>query len=212
MQILLINGSPHTGGATDKALGICERELSSLGASCVRYNIGTSARFACTGCGGCREGRACVFGDLGELYSLASSSDGIIIGTPVHFGCAPGTLLSVLSRLLISNKAAIDTKPIAAVAVGRRGALSEAASSVLGFFRFTSSVTVNSGYPAIGFFDKTDGALYDAEGEDNMKRTARNIYALARGLDIAKQQKACILGGTGAIKTDIVTLGKRALN
>lgn len=208
MQILLINGSPHTNGATAKALDICEGELLKLGAACVRFNIGGMPRHACCGCGGCADGGSCVFGDLDELYRLISESQGIIIGTPTHFGVAPGTLLSVLSRLIISNKAAIDGKPIAAVAVGRRGALSEARSSVLGFFRFTNCPTVNAQYPAIGYFDSEQGEAYDGEGAQNMRRTARRLYILARALDIGNKAE---FGNDPEekIKTDVVSLAKR---
>ena len=179
MKILLLNGSPHSDGTTKRALLECSFELARLGDESVFYDLGARGRCCCVSCGVCAKERRCAFGDLDECISLFTECDGIIIGTPTHYGMPPGTLISVLSRIARVLKAQLSGKPIASVAVGRRGALSEAGLIALSPFRFTASTIINATYPSIAYGKDKASLENDTEGLINMRNIAA---AMHRGL------------------------------
>ena len=183
MKILLLNGSPHSNGTTKRALLECSYELSRLGDTPIFYDLGADARHSCISCGACAKKRECAYSDIDELISLFSECNGFIIGTPTHYGLASGTLISVLCRIARVLKGELSSKPFASVAVGRRGALSEAASDVLRPFRFTGSVTVNASYPSIAYGRDPASLESDTEGLMNMRSIAAAMHrALSFGI------------------------------
>ena len=63
MKVLVINGSPHLHGCTDRGLRETEATLSACGIEVERVNIGTQDIRGCIGCNFCREHGRCVFND-----------------------------------------------------------------------------------------------------------------------------------------------------
>ena len=176
MKILLLNGSPHKDGATKRALLECSYELSHLGDEPILYDLGSDARHTCISCGACSRIRSCAYGDIEELITLFSECSGAIIGTPTHYGLASGTLISVLSRVARVLGGELSGKPVAAVAVGRRGALTEAAGDALRPFRFTGSLIINASYPSIAYGKDKASLEGDTEGLMNMRNIAAAMH------------------------------------
>jgi multimeric flavodoxin WrbA len=206
MKILLINGSPNSSGATMRALTECKKTLSALGAECALYNIGIKERYACCACGGCKETKKCIFGDIDELAALCDKTDALIIGTPTQFGIAPGNLLSVLSRLVYSSRSALKYKPIAVIGVGRRGCISEAISTVKKFFEFSCCPLVSGTYPAMLYAKGKESAEKDAEGLKNMRSISKNLFFVTRCIEFAKENGIAPPEEETDIKTDISSI------
>ena len=62
MKVLLVNGSPHAEGCTYTALREAARVLEAEGIQTELFQLGNQPIQDCTGCGGCRSGKArCVF-------------------------------------------------------------------------------------------------------------------------------------------------------
>ena len=79
MKVLIVNGSPHLHGCTDRALLEVERTLSSLGIDTERIEIGNKDIRGCIGCNYCRQHGACVFKDLvNETAPKFAEADGIV--------------------------------------------------------------------------------------------------------------------------------------
>lgn len=206
MKILLINGSAHPRGATARALDECRGTLLRHGATVDDYHIGSEARHACVACGGCKKRGACVFGDIDDLIAKATDADGVIIGTPTHYAGATGTLLSVISRLLFCAKRCVEYKPIAFVGAGRRGCVSAAADEIARPFAFSSSPIVSGVYPAIIYGSDYESAGYDAEGLQNMRSVAENLYWLTAAIIKARECGITPPIAEPRIKTDIPSL------
>ena len=206
MKILLMNGSPHENGATRRALDECRLALGKHGAETAYYLLGNGARHSCTACGGCKGRGACVFGDLDSLTETLKSCDGIIIGTPTHYASAPGALLSVISRLLFSSKSSVEYKPVAVVGAGRRGCVSSAIDEIKGFFAFSSSPLISGVYPPILYGTDYESAGYDAEGLQNMRSIADNVYWLTASILKARELGIMPPIPEPRIKTDISSL------
>ena len=62
MKVLLVNGSPHKNGSTNRALQEVEKTLQASGVETEIFWIGNEPIGGCIGCGGCRKTGACIFG------------------------------------------------------------------------------------------------------------------------------------------------------
>lgn len=206
MKILLVNASPHKNGATARALEECMSTLKEFGAVTESYFLGNAARNSCTGCGGCKGGGNCVFGDISELADAFMRADGIIIGVPTHYAGAPGNILSVLSRLLFSSKPCVEYKPIAVVGAGRRGCITSAIGEVQNFFEFASCPIISGAYPALIYGSDYESAGFDAEGLQNMRSVAENMYWILSALKLAEKEGITHPIPEPKIKTDLPSL------
>lgn len=57
MKVLLVNGSPHKNGSTNRALQEVEKTLQAAGVETEIFWIGNEPIGGCIGCGGCRKNR-----------------------------------------------------------------------------------------------------------------------------------------------------------
>ncbi|MBO4359795.1 MAG: flavodoxin family protein, partial [Eubacteriaceae bacterium] len=122
-KVLLLNGSPHSGGCTATALQEMIGVFESEGIETELVQVGANDIRGCLGCGKCREKGKCVFDDLvNEVAEKFAASDGLVIGSPVYYGSPNGTILAFLDRLFYSS-GRIDKhmKVGAAVVTARRG-------------------------------------------------------------------------------------------
>lgn len=104
MKVLMINGSPHKEGNTYIALKEMEQIFQKEGIETEILHIGNKAIRGCIGCRTCAEKGRCVFDDcVNEDAKKFEACDGLVIGTPVYYASANGTLISYLDRLFISG-------------------------------------------------------------------------------------------------------------
>ena len=107
MKVLMINGSPRENGniatAFKEMISVFEKE----GVEVIHYQIGKKDIRGCIACGTCRQNGKCVFDDIvNELAVKFEEADGLVIGSPVYYGSANGTLMSALQRLFYSTHSA----------------------------------------------------------------------------------------------------------
>ena len=100
MKVMLVNGSPHKSGTTNRALDEIAITLEAEGIEVGRFWVGNEPLSGCLGCGYCgTHGGECVCHDVvNEFNALAASYDGYIFGTPVHYAAASGALTSFMDR------------------------------------------------------------------------------------------------------------------
>ena len=125
MKVLLVNGSPHKNGSTNRALQEVEKTLQASGVETEIFWIGNEPIGGCIGCGGCGKTGACVFGGVvAEFTGKAKEADGFVFGSPVHYAAASGNMTSFLDRVFYSADAeTFRFKPAAVVTAARRGGL-----------------------------------------------------------------------------------------
>ena len=89
MKVLMINGSPHTDGCTNAALGVIAGTLAEQGIDSEIVQLGKNRISGCVACGYCRKSgtKRCVFKDdiVNDLIAKAEEADGLIVGTPVYY-------------------------------------------------------------------------------------------------------------------------------
>jgi multimeric flavodoxin WrbA len=184
MKVLLINGSSHKKGNTFTALTEVAKTLEAEGLETEIVQIGNQPVRGCIACGKCKEngnGR-CVFGDdvCNDISSKLADADAFVFGSPVYYGQPNGVLLAVVQRLLVSNGVNMSYKPVANVAVCRRGGATAAFQTMNMAFQMMNMPIVTSQYWNIAYGREPGQAAQDVEGMQTMRTLAHNMSWLLR--------------------------------
>ena len=104
MNVLMLNGSPRTNGNIALAFQEMEQVFRENGIGVENIQLGKQVIRGCIACESCRKTHKCVFDDIvNKLAEKFEAADGLVIGSPVYFGSANGTLMSALQRLFYST-------------------------------------------------------------------------------------------------------------
>ncbi len=185
-KVLLINGSPKREGNTYTALSEVAKELNKQGIETEIVHIGTRAVRGCIACNKCKEkmdGR-CIFDDdiCNTINEKATEADGFVFGSPVYYGIPNGSLISLMQRMLVSNGANISGKPVANVAICRRGGASFTYQVMNMPWMMMNCPIVTSQYWNIAYGGASGDAAYDAEGLQTMRTLALNMATMLKQL------------------------------
>ena len=187
MKVLLINGSPHREGCTHTALAEIAAELQKQGVESTEFWIGPAPQGGCLGCGGCAKTGRCVQKDkVNEALGLLGEVDGLIVGTPVHYAAASGSVTGFLDRLFYAGSASLRYKHAAAVASARRAGTTAALDQLNKYFTFNQMPLVSSQYWNMVHGTCPDEVRQDAEGLQIMRQLARNMAWMLRCIEAGK--------------------------
>lgn len=183
MKVLLLNGSPHAKGSTYTALHEMETVFHRQGIETELIQVGHLPVRGCIACGGCQKAGKCVFDDIvNTLAPKFQEADGLVVGSPVYYASANGTLVSVLQRLFYSTGFDKTMKVGAAVASARRGGLTATFDELNKFFTI-SGMPVASGQYWNGIHGNNAAeACQDAEGLQMMRTLAANMAFLMEAI------------------------------
>lgn len=189
MKVLMINGSPKANGNTATALKEMEKIFLQEGIEVEIVQVGHLPVRGCIACEACEKTGKCAFDDIvNVLAEKLEASDGLVLGSPVYYASANGTLMSVLHRLFYSSRFSKQMKVGASVVAARRGGLSATYDELNKFFGI-------SGMPIAGgqYWNSVHGsapgeALQDAEGMQGMRTLARNMAFLMKSIALGKEK------------------------
>ena len=189
MKVLILNGSPRTEGNTAIALNEVARTLNGEGIETITLNIGKENIRGCLACNWCREHGKCVMDDkVNEVAQLFEQADGLVIGSPVYYASANGTLISLLDRIFHGTKFDKTMKVGASVAVARRGGCSSTFDQLNKYFTISGMPVASSQY-----WNQVHGlvlgdAIKDEEGLQTMRTLARNMAFLIKSIALGKEK------------------------
>ena len=191
MKVLVVNGSPHLHGCTDRALCEVEETLTACGVDVVRVNIGNRDVRGCIGCNFCREHGRCVFGDVvNDTAPVLAEADGLVVGSPVYYAGCNGQVLSFLDRLFYSTSGVVDKtmKVGAAVISSRRAGSTSAFDEINKYFTISSMPVVSGTYwnEVHGF--TPEDVERDTEGLQTMRNLGRNMAFLLKAIEAAVKE------------------------
>lgn len=191
MKVLVINGSPHLNGCTDRALREVEKTLADNGIETVRVNVGNKDIRGCIACYYCREHGRCVFNDLvNETAPLLAEADGVVIGSPTYYAGANGQLHAFLDRLFFSTSGIVDKtmKVGATVVSSRRAGSTSVFNEINKYFTISSMPIVSSTYwnEVHGF--TAEDVEKDLEGLQTMRNLGRNMAFLIKAINASKSE------------------------
>lgn len=184
MKVLLINGSPHKEGCTYTALREVAGALEKNGIETELFHIGAKPVYGCTACNKCFELGRCVLNDeaYNALLDRCIEADGLVIGTPVYFAGANGSLCALLDRLFFSAGSRLRYKPGAAVVSCRRGGASAAFDRLNKYFTISQMPVVSSKYwNSVHGFEPSD-VKKDLEGLQTMRALGANMAWLLKSI------------------------------
>lgn len=190
MKVLIINGSPRAKGNTAAALEEMKKVFAAEGIETVDVHVGQLEMHSCIACLSCTKTGKCVFDDeVNKTAPLLAECDGVVIGSPVHFGQAPGALTSFLSRLFYSTGAVDKTMKVGAVMVCARRSGTTATFDELNKFFTISQMPVASGRYWNNVYGRAPGeSVQDEEGMQNARILAKNMAFLMKSIALGKQQ------------------------
>ena len=189
MNVLILNGSPKANGNTAAALAEVMTIFHSEGIETELVQVGSREIRGCTGCGTCYRTGKCVFDDLvNELAVKLEACDGLVIGSPVYYASANGTLIALLDRLFYSTRFPKTMKVGAGIAVARRGGCSATFDQLNKYFTISGMPVASSQYWNSVHGAKPGQAEEDAEGMQTMRTLARNMSFLMKSIALGKEK------------------------
>ena len=189
MKVLMINGSPHSNGNTALALKEMERIFTEQGMKTEMIWVGHSEMRGCIACNACLETGSCVYRDsVNQVAEKLKECDGMVIGSPVYYGSANGTLISFLDRLFYSTRFDKTMKVGASIAVARRGGCSATFDQLNKYFTISGMPVASSQYWNSIHGGAPGDAMEDAEGLQTMRVLARNMAFLMKSIQLGKER------------------------
>ncbi len=189
MLVLLLNGSPRENGNTFLSLTEMAKTLNEEGIETEIIQAGKSMIRGCVACGGCKKLGKCVFNDLvNEIAPKFEAADGLVVGTPVYYAMANGTIMSLLQRLFYSTQFSKTMKVGASVVVARRGGLSSTYDEVQKFFGISGMPIASGQYWNSVHGGAPGEAQEDLEGMQGMRTLARNMAFLIKSIQLGKEK------------------------
>lgn len=188
MKVLILNGSPHSEGNTARALGEVADVLRQEGIEVELVQVGHLPVRGCIACGTCYQSGRCVIDDIvNQLAPKFEACDGLIVGSPVYYASANGTLISVLDRLFYSTHFDKRMKVGASVVVARRGGCSATFDELNKYFTIAGMPVVSSQYWNMVHGAKAGEAEQDAEGLQTMRTLGRHMAFLLRSIALGRE-------------------------
>ncbi len=188
MKVLLINGSPRTNGNTAMALKEMVGIFNQEGIETEIVQVGNVAIRGCVACKSCYKTGKCAISDIvNELAPKFEACDGLVVGSPVYYAAANGTLVSFLDRLFYSTHFNKTMKVGAAIAVARRGGLSATFDQLNKYFTISGMPVASSQYWNSVHGRDEGEAVEDEEGMQTMRTLARNMTFLMKSIQLGKE-------------------------
>ncbi|MCI5774287.1 MAG: flavodoxin family protein [Erysipelotrichaceae bacterium] len=189
MKVLMINGSPNAKGCTYTALQELAKVLHEEGIETEIIHVGNQAIRGCIACDHCRKQEGCVFEDIvNETAAKFKACDGLIVGSPVYYASANGTLIAYLDRLFHSVKMDKRMKVGAAIVSARRGGNTATFDELNKYFTISQMPIVSSQYWNMVHGFTPEDVLKDEEGLQTMRTLGRNMAFLLKAIALAKEQ------------------------
>ncbi len=189
MKVLLINGSPNAKGCTYTALEEVSKTLNQEGIETEIIHVGNKDIRGCIACRKCKTNGKCVFNDIvNEVAPKFNECDGIIIGSPVYYASANGTLISFIDRLFYSMPADKTMKVGAAVVSCRRGGNTTTFDEINKYFTISGMPVASSQYWNMVHGNSPEEVKQDLEGMQTMRTLGKNMAFLMKSIQLGKEQ------------------------
>ena len=189
LNVLMLNGSPRTEGNITLAFHEMEHVFEKNGVAYENIQLGRMDIRGCIACETCRNTGKCVFNDMiNELAVKFEAADGLVIGSPVYYGSANGTLMSALQRLFYSTSFDKSMKVGASVVSARRSGCTATFDELNKFFTLSNMPVASSQYwNNIYGWEPGEGSV-DDEGRQVMRVLAGNLVFLMQSISLGKER------------------------
>ena len=185
MKVIAVCGSPRKRGNTERAIKIAFGPLDQECIETEMISLAGKRMEPCTACGGCQSEPRCTAhdDDFEPYYNKVLAAEGLILASPVYFGCATGPICNFMHRLgyvsrqngnLLSHKAG------GAIAVARRAGHNATYSQLAMFFAINDMILVGSSYWNVALARDPGDIDKDDEAVKTMRRFGENLAWLLK--------------------------------
>jgi len=189
LKVLMLNGSPRREGNIALAFGEMEEIFKKNDIEYENILLGRMDIRGCIACESCRKNNKCCFDDIvNELALKLKEADGFVIGSPVYYGSANGTLMSALQRLFYSTHFDKSQKVGASVVSARRSGCTATFDELNKFFTLSNMPVATSQYWNNIYGWEAGQAQVDDEGRQVMRVLARNMVFLMKSIALGKKE------------------------
>lgn len=189
LKVLMLNGSPRANGNIALAFREMEKVFEENDVEYENILLGKKDIRGCIACNSCAKNGKCVFDDIvNELAVKFEESDGLVIGSPVYYGSANGTLMSALQRLFYSSPFDKKFKVGASVVTCRRFGTTATFDELNKFFTISNMPVASSQYWNNIYGAAPGEAEADEEGRQVMRVLARNMIFLMKSIELGREQ------------------------
>ena len=190
MKVMIVNGSPHKKGTTYTGLCEVEKILKEEGVETVWVNVPSDCP-SCMACDYChRNKEGCIKKDIvNEAQKIFEDCDGLLVGSPVYYAGASGSLMSFLDRFFYSypGKSSLNLKAAASIAASRRAGNITANDMIQKFFSISGMAIITSTYWNDPHGFNGQDALKDEEAMQTMRNLGRNMAYYLKMRCLAKE-------------------------
>lgn len=188
-KVLMLNGSPKENGNIALAFNEMGKIFEENNVDFEILQLGKKDIRGCIACGSCSNTGKCVFNDaVNEIAAKFEEADGLVVGSPVYYGSANGTLMSALQRLFYSSPFDKSLKVGASVVCARRSGCTSTFDELNKFFTISNMPVATSQYWN-NIYGGSDGeAALDEEGKQVMRVLARNMVFLMESIALGKEK------------------------
>lgn len=192
MKVLLVNGSPHKDGCTNRALDEISQALNEEGIDTEIFWIGNKPISGCIACRSCLTKKNCVFDDVvNEFVNKSEKADGFIFGTPVHYASASGALISFMDRVFysssLSGRNIFKYKPAAGICSARRAGTTSTFDQLNKYFGINQMPIISSRYWNMVHGNTKEEVEKDLEGMQIMRILGYNMAYFLKCIDAGKK-------------------------
>ena len=189
LKVLILNGSPRANGNVALALSEMSNVFEANGVETETVLLGRMDIRGCIACEKCRETGKCVFNDVvNDLAAKFEAADGLVIGSPVYYGSANGTLMCALQRLFYSTHFDKSMKVGASVVSARRSGCTATFDELNKFFTLCNMPVATSQYWNNIYGWEPGEAVADNEGTQVMRVLANNMTFLMKSIAMGKAE------------------------
>ena len=187
-KVLMLNGSARPQGNIALAFHEMEQVFAENGVEYENILLGRTAIRGCIACEACRKTGKCAFDDIvNELSAKFEAADGLVIGSPVYYGSANGTIMAALQRMFYSTHFDKSLKVGASVVSARRSGCTATFDELNKFFTLSNMPVATSQYwNNIYGWEPGEGRV-DDEGRQVMRVLARNMVFLMKSIALGKE-------------------------
>lgn len=205
MKVLLINGSPHEKGCTNRALEEVAASLKVNGVESEIFWIGKGDIHGCIACGTCGGvSNKCVFNDkVNEALVKMQEADGLIVGSPVYYASLNGALSALLDRMFYAG-ACFHHKPAAAVVSARRAGTTATLDIIQKYFTISQMPIVSSNYWNMVHGACPEDVEKDLEGLQIMRVLGKNMAWMLKCIEAGKQNGILVPETEAKIATNFI--------
>lgn len=189
MKVLLINGSPQTNGCIFTALTEVAKSLNEAGIDSEIIHVGNKDIRGCIGCHKCKTSGKCVFDDyVNEIAPKFAACDGVVLGSPVYYASANGTMISFCDRLFYSTPGDHTMQVGACVVSARRGGCSATFDELNKYFTISGMPIASSQYWNSVHGYTPEDVYADKEGMQTMRTLGVNMAFLIKSINLGKEK------------------------